>query len=398
MKYILVAISGAADQPDEELGGKTPFEVAKIPNLHHFAKIGKVGQLKLTAEHLEPSGDVTFFNLLGYDAENNYTGLGPLEAANFELKLEEDEIPFRMNFITESGGALADPTAGQVTTKEAKALINFLNKKVASDFVRFFAGGGYRHLAVIKDAHGFEALSAKTVSPHRIIGKSIEDYLPQGAGAELLKKLMYDARLLLQDHEINQVRVDLGENPANMVWLWGQGKSTKLDRFADLFGLPGAVITQAGYAKGVARLAGLTVMEVGKESDDPVVNFERKAKLLEGALEDKDFVCVHLRACELAGREGDLREKISSLEGIDYYILSRIKKYIEQNRDTRVLITPCHATPWRKQASVRESVPFVIAGKNVMPDDNERFSELTAQTTDLQIGKGADLMSSFLTK
>ncbi len=255
MKTIIVAIPGAADHPAEELSGKTPFEIAKIPNLHFFSKIGKVGQVKLSAERMEPSSDISLLNLLGYDADKVYTGRGPLEAANLELKLEDNEVAFRMNFITESEGALADHSGGRVTTKEAKALINFLNKKLSSDFVRFFPGAQYRHIAVLKDSHGFDALAAKTSDPEGITGERIDANLPKGPGEELLKKLMYDAKLLLQDHEINQVRVDLGENPANMVWLWGQGRRPALEKFGDNFGLSGALIAEMEYAKGIDQTA-----------------------------------------------------------------------------------------------------------------------------------------------
>jgi 2,3-bisphosphoglycerate-independent phosphoglycerate mutase len=397
MKYILVAIPGASDHPSEELGGKTPLEVAKIPNLHSFAKMGKVGQVKLVSERLEPSSDVTFLNLLGFDADRVYTGLGPLEAANLELKLEENEIPFRMNFITEAGGLLADPTAGDITTKEAKALINFLNKKVASDFVRFFAGSHYRHIAVLKDAHGFEALSAKTVPPDAIVGERLDSHLPKGPGSELLKKLMYDAKLLLQDHEINQVRVDLEENPANMIWLWGQGRRPKLKKFSEMFGFSGAVVTSTEFAKGIARLAGLTVLEVDGLGDLSA-NYEKKTKLLLDALEEMDFVCVYVQDCDDAAWHGDLRAKISAIEAADFFILSKIKNYLEASKDVRVLATPCHTTPWKMKKRVRDFVPFVIAGKNVMPDDSEKFSESAARISEMKINKSSELMPLFLAK
>ncbi len=397
MKYILIALSGASDHPAEELSGKTPFEVAKIPNLNSFAKTGKLGQVKLVSDRLEPSSDVTFLNLMGFDADHVYTGLGPLEAANLELKLEDNEIPFRMNFITESAGMLADPTAGWISTKEARALINFLNKKVASDFVRFFPGSGYRHIAVLKDAHGFEALSAKTVSPRAIIGEPIEDHLPKGPGSELLKKLMYDAKLLLQDHEINQVRIDLGENPANMVWFWGQGRKPDLKKFQDLYNCSGAVITNTDYAKGIARLAGLTVLEANGVSDLPV-QYEKKGKLLLEALEEKDFVCVYLKDCDDASREGDLRGKITALEAADFFILSKVKNYLEHSKNTRVLVTSCHTAPWKMKQQVRDIVPFVIAGKNIMPDDSEKFSEAAARVAEIKVNKATELMPLFLSK
>ena len=168
MKSIVVVLAGAADHPTEELGGKTPLEAAKVPNLNFFAKNGKVGTAKLVSDRLPLSADVSLFNLLGYDASKLYTGRGPLEAADKELTLDDKEVAFCMNFITEAAGMLADPTAGALSTKEAKALVNFLNKKVANDFVRFFSGSGHRHIAVIKDANGFEALSAKTQAPESV--------------------------------------------------------------------------------------------------------------------------------------------------------------------------------------------------------------------------------------
>ena len=398
MKYIVVAIPGAADHPAEELGGRTPLEVAKIPNLHYFTKIGKLGQAKLVSDRHEPSSDVTFLNLLGYDADKAYTGRGPLEAANLELKLEDNEIAFRMNFITESEGLLADPTGGGITTKEAKALINFLNKKVASDFVRFFPGTEYRHIAVIKDSHGFEALSAKTTAPDAIVGERIESHFPKGPGEELLKKMMFDAKLLLQDHEINQVRVDLKENPANMIWLWGQGRRPKVEKFSELFGLQGAVVAAIEYAKGVGRLAGLTVLEVSGGTGDTETNFENKAKTMLEALGEKDFVCVHVRAADEASRAGDLKAKISALEAIDFHIFSKVRDYLDREKNARVLVTPCHATPWKMRRHVRDTVPFVVAGKNIMPDDIEKFSEATAKTSSIKIGKSTELMPFFISK
>lgn len=398
MKYIVVALSGAADHPSEELAGKTPLEVAKLPHLNAFAKMGKVGQVKLISDRLEPTSEVSFLNLLGFDADHVYTGLGPLEAANLELKLEKDEIPFRMNFITESGGLLADPTAGKIATKEAKALINFLNKKLASDFVRFFSGSEYRHIAVIKDSHGYEALSAKTVSPYSIIGEKIDAHFPKGPGGESLKKLMFDAKLLLQDHEINQVRVDLQENPANMIWLWGQGRAMSLEKFSALYGLKGAVISQSEYAKGAGRLSELTVVDVNGVQEDLAVQYEKKAKALLETISEKDFVILHLQDCDDAGIEGDLRAKVSALEAADYFIFSKIKNYLEHSKDARVLITPGHATPWKMRKRVRDTVPFVIAGKNVMPDENEKFSELASKNSEIKISKPAQLIASFLEK
>lgn len=392
MKYVAVILGGAADLPAEELGGKTPLEAAKIPNLHYFTKIGKLGFAKMMPERLDPLPDAALMNFLGYEADKVYTGRGPIEAANLDLKLEDNEIPFRVNFITEADGRLADPTAGGLSTKEAKALINFLNKKLASGFVRFFPESEYRHVAVLKDAHGYDALSAKTTAPETIVGEKMENHFPRGAGEELLKKLMFDARLLLQDHEINQVRVDLGENPANMIWLWGQGRLPVLEKFRDKYGLAAALIARMEYPKGIGRLTGMTVVELPEKTPDTEAVYDRKAKAVLETLEDKDFVCCHVNACDEASLAGDLKGKISTLEAVDFYLLSRLREYFEKNKEYRILVTPLYAVPWKLRRHVRDAVPFVTAGKNVMPDEAEKFSELAAKSTDFKPAKAHELL------
>lgn len=395
MKYISILIAGAADLPCEELGDKTPLEVAKIPHLHALAKTGRVGTARLASERTPSMPDPALLSFLGHEADKVYTGRAPLEAADLELKLESNEVPFRVNFVTESAGKLADPTAGKISNKESRALMNFLNKKLASDFVRFFAGNGHRHIAVIKDAHGYEALSAKTIPPHDIIGEPLDAHYPKGPGSELLKKLMSDAKLLLQDHEINQVRLDLQENPANLIWFWGQGRMIQLDKFSSEYGLSGALISDAEYARGIARLSGMTVIEASEAGGELAEVYEKKSRQALDAIEEKDFVCLHLTECDRASREGDLRAKISGLEAADYFILSKIKNYLEKTKEVRVLVTPVHSASWKQRKRQKDAVPFVMAGKNLMADDTEKFTEIAARSSELKL-KGAEFLRQFL--
>ena len=397
MKYLVIIPDGIGDHPSATLGGKTPLEVSRIPNLHHFAKIGKVGMVRNIPDRMEPSSHIAISSLLGYEPKQYLTGPGPLEAANMEIKLEDNEVAFRMNFVTESGGVLADASAGNITTKEARALINFLNKKLASDFVRFFPGHGHRHIAVIKDARGFSALSAKCPSPGSIINAKIDAHLPKGPGEDLIMKLVYDSKMLLEEHEINEVRVDLGENPANMIWLWGQGGTPKLPKFSDRFGgLRGASISTVDLVKGFSRLIGLTVMELSSKYVYPDFDYKGEAAAMLDLFEEKDFVCVHLRACDLASREGNLQQKVMSLERIDQHIIGAARRFYEKEKNARVLIAPLHMTPCDIRMRVREPVPFLIAGKNIMPDEIEYFNEASAQVSHLRFREGWKLMDSFL--
>ena len=397
MKYILFVLDGMSDHASEELGGKTPLEASKIPNLHYLTKHGKIGSVLHVPDRIEPTASASALSLFGYNPKEHKVGLGPLEAANLEIKLEDNEIAFRMNFITESDGMLADYTAGHISTKEAKALVTFLNKKISSEFVKFFAGSGYGHIAVVKDAKGFEGLSAKCVTPEQALGKRIESCLPSGNGAEMIKKLMYDMKLLLDQHEINQVRLDLRENPANMVWFWAQGVRPKLNKFSERFsGLTGAVISSDDYMKGLGRLMGLTVVDMPHIAEDEVVNYEAQAEAMMDVLEEKDFVCIHVKACEQASLEGNLKRKISSLEAIDYYLVQAMKSFYESEKEARILISPLLSIPWKLKAPVRESVPFILVGKNVVPDEIEKFSETTAKLSNFRLKEGYQLIDHLM--
>ncbi|MBI4372948.1 MAG: 2,3-bisphosphoglycerate-independent phosphoglycerate mutase [Candidatus Omnitrophica bacterium] len=397
MKYLVIIPDGIGDHPSEALGDKTPLEVARIPNLNFFAQIGKVGTVKTVPDRMEPAAHVAFSSLLGFDPKQYPMGPGPLEAANLEVKLEDNEIAFQMNFVTESEGILADARGGCISTREAKAFIAFLNKKLASDFVRFFSSSGYRHIAVIKDARGYEALSAHCSEPEAVVGKRIEDHLPKGPGEDLIKKLMYDSKLLLQDHEINQVRIDLGENPANMIWLYGQGSAPKLPKFSERFnGLTGATISRSEAVKGFSRLIGLTVVELPSTHAYPDFDYEGEAQAMLELVGEKDFVCVHARACEEASREGDIKQKTLSLEAIDHHLIGAARSLYESQKDVRVLICPLHNTPTHLRAHARESVPFILSGKNVMPDGIERFNEATAQLSHLRLREGWKLIDHLI--
>ncbi|MBM3253657.1 MAG: phosphoglycerate mutase, partial [Candidatus Omnitrophica bacterium] len=222
MKYVLLVGDGMCDYPIESLANRTPLQVAKKPNLDFIAKNGRVGIISTIPNGMPPASDVANLNILGYDPKMYYTGRGPLEAANIGVKLNADEIAFRCNFITASTDTLVDYSAGHISTKEASILIQFLNEKLGNERIKFYTGTSYRHLLVIKDANLITNLKiVECIPPHDILGGSITKNLPKGEAREILLELMNRSRELLNNHEINQVRIDLKENPANMIWLWG---------------------------------------------------------------------------------------------------------------------------------------------------------------------------------
>lgn len=396
MKYIVLVPDGMADYPHPALEGKTPLEVAKIPNMNYFAKTGKVGLTNNIPENMKPGSDVANLSLLGYNPRKYYTGRAPIEAANLGVTLKDGEVAFRCNFVTDDGGKLADYSAGHISSQEAAVLIDALNSKLAGSDLRFYPGVSYRHLAVMRHDEGIDGLCAQCMPPHDIVGQSIEDNLPSGAGAPQLIKIMNAARDILADHEINRIRLDLQENPGNMIWLWGQGITPVLESFEQRYGLTGSIISAVDLIKGLGRLSGLDVIDVPGATGYIDTNFEGKAQYALDSLKEHDFVFVHVEAPDEAGHEGNLKMKISAIEAFDYHVVGAVRKYVEENPNTKVLISPDHATPVELKTHTSDFVPFIMSGKNVVKDEVETFSEMTTKYSGWKVTDGYTLMDQFI--
>ncbi|MBI4971853.1 MAG: cofactor-independent phosphoglycerate mutase [Candidatus Omnitrophica bacterium] len=396
MKYIVLVPDGVSDHACDELNGKTPLEAASIPNMNWFSKIGRMGAANTIPDGLLPGSDVGHLSILGYDPKTCYTGRAPIEAASMGIGLKDGEVAFRMNLITEADGKLIDYSAGHISTKEAQSIVNFLKTRLDSDRVKLHPGIQYRHIAVISDPEGIEGLSAKCTPPHDIQGKAFDEYLPKGHGAEMLKKVMDEARILLRDHEVNRVRVDLKENPANMIWFWGQGVMPKIESFQKKFGKTGSLISAVDLVKGIGHLAGLEILKVPGITGYIDTNYEGKVEYGLKSLEKKDLTYIHVEATDEAGHEGNVKLKIMAIEDFDKKVVGPIREYVKSHPATRVLIMPDHSTSCKVKTHVRGSVPFVMAGEGIERAGADEFTESAAAASSVQVPQAHHLMREFL--
>ncbi|MEW6008376.1 MAG: cofactor-independent phosphoglycerate mutase [Candidatus Omnitrophota bacterium] len=396
MKYIIFVPDGMADIPIVELDGRTPLEAAKTPNMDFIASSGKIGMVRTIPKGLSPASDVANLSLFGYDPIEYYTGRAALEAAHMGINLNEDEVAFRCNLVTADEQKLIDYSAGHITTKEAQVLIKVLNDKLGNKDIRFFPGTSYRHIVVIKlSAFGKKGeISAK--APHDIMGMPLKDNLPKGIGSQLLIKLMQDSRNFLKDQAINQVRIDLGENPANMIWLWGEGRPPTMPDFKTLFGLTGAVISAVDLIKGIGKIIGLKVIEVPGATGYYDTNFLGKASYAVEALKKVDFVFIHVEATDEAGHNGDLRQKIAMIERFDSQVVGQVLKETKSLSSLRVLLVPDHPTPISLRTHTDGPVPFAMCGEGIEPDSTTYFSEKVAGQSGLFFEKGHELIEHFI--
>ena len=393
MKYCVIIPDGMADYKLEKLSGRTPLEAARTPNLDKISSNGILGVVNTVPKNFKPGSDIACLSVLGYDPKVYYTGRAPLESASLGIELGEKDWAVRCNLITAIDGILEDFSAGHISDNEAELIMSILNEQLAGGSVRFYAGKSYRNIMVY---NGDIAIEADCTPPHDIIGKSITQNLPKGKGSEILIDLMRSSYHLLEDHELNKVRVDLGDNPANMIWLWGQGKRPSLVPFEQLYGISGAVITGVDLLRGLATYIGWNIIEVPGATAYLDTDYDAKAQYAIEAIETHDLVLIHIEAPDEAGHEGNTHEKIRAIENIDKKIIGPVFDELNKYNEFRILILPDHYTPISKKTHTSEPVPFTIYGNVSGSISKLSFSESNAEQTGLRIKKGYKLMSHFI--
>ena len=384
MKYLVLLCDGMADTPVPELGGKTPMEAAKKPNMDALAKDAKVGTAKTVPDGMKPGSDVANLSALGYHPADCYTGRSPLEAASIGIDLAPDEYAIRCNFVTLSDEetyadkSMVDYCAGDISTAEAAELIRDLAKRLPEG-VKLYPGVSYRHCLVWKNPA--EDIGELT-PPHDISGRKITTHLPDPEKAGVLLRLMEDSYGFLKDHPVNQKRVAEGKRPANSVWFWGQGRKAALKPFKELYGLNATVISAVDLIKGIGTLAKMEVLDVPGATGYIDTNFDGKAAAAIDAFKrGQDLVYIHVEAPDECGHRGEAANKVRAIELIDEKILGPVREALEEMGDYRILVLPDHPTPLAIKTHSSDPVPYLIYDSREKQAGVSRFTEANARVT-----------------
>ena len=369
MKYIVLIGDGMADYPIDELDNLTPLQAANTPNMDFIAKHGRCGVARTVPDDMPAGSDVANLSILGYDPAKYYSGRGPLEAASIGIQLEDDDVAFRCNLITEKDGLLVDYSAGHITSEEAGILIEAVDNELGNG-CKFHAGISYRHLLVMKQGMG-----AKCMPPHDVLGQSVEDVLPDSEASQVLRNLINASKPILENHEVNTKRKADGKNPANLIWPWGQGKAPKMPGFRELYDVTGSIISAVDLLKGIGKYSGLDVIEVPGATGYLDTNFSGKAAYALESLKERDFVAVHVEAPDEAGHMGDIDAKIKAIEDFDEKVVGGMLNELGSFGDYKIIVLPDHYTPISVKTHTREPVPFAIYSSTESADYVEKFDE-----------------------
>ena len=388
MKHIIILGDGMADHKVERLGGKTLLQYARPEYMNRLAKAGRTGRLVTVPEGFPPGSEVANTAILGYDLNKVYEGRGPLEAASIGYEMQPDDFAIRCNIITLEDGKIITHNGGNLQTEDARVLIDYLNEQLSKPInekegcerVKFICGIQYRHLLVIKGGNKHIVCAPPHDHPNeewRPLLVKVE--LPEAQEtADLINNLILKSQDLLAKHPYNREKAKRGERQANSIWPWSGGYRPSMQTLMQQYPQvkTGAVISAVDLIQGIGKYAGLRIIKVPGATGLADTNYEGKAQAAIEALQQDDFVFVHVEATDEAGHDGDLELKLKAIDYLDQRLIKPIFEATEKMTEpVCIAILPDHPTPVEQRIHVNEPVPFLIYYKGIEPDEVEHYDE-----------------------
>lgn len=369
-----------ADERIPELGNKTPLEAVNTPHMDRIAREGASGTFLSLPEEFPTSSDVANMSVLGYCLKECYPGRGPLEAASQGIELTDSDIAWRCNLISVADNVLQDYSAGHISVEKACKLMQFLQEHFGNDKLSFHSGVSYRNLLIL---HGDEFSDKVNYhKPDSSQGMRLDDLVlaPGDDSSEaaytvdFLENLKNETSVMLSTHPDN---VD-AEAPANYIWPWSPGRKPNLPLFSEKYqNVKGAVISAVDVIFGIAKCAGMDIIKVPGATGFIDTNYHGKADAAIAALDDHDFVYLHVEAIDECSHMGDLRLKMQAIADFDNKIVGRVMSALE-GEDVAFAVLPDHPVPIKLRKHTRTPVPVAICGLHIKPDRLTAYSEILA--------------------
>jgi 2,3-bisphosphoglycerate-independent phosphoglycerate mutase len=355
-RIVLVVLDGVGDLPVSDRGG-TPLEVAYTPNLDQIASRSICGMADPVGYGITPGSGPGHLSLFGYDPLQYTIGRGVLEALGIGFHMEPQDVAARANFATSrSDGTIVDRRAGRISTDASTELVTLLQREIPH--VRYTEiilrpGKEHRFVLVLRGENLDDGVTDTDPQKTGMKPKEPEATRPEAEETVLVVKEFIDkARLCLE-----------GKDPANMVLLRGFSKYPSLPTLGELYHLTAGAIATYPMYRGLARLAGMTILETGEEIVDEFTALARHWR-------EYDFFFVHVKQTDKAGEDGDFDTKIAVLEEFDRHLTM----LLELKPDV-LIITGDHSTPIALKSHSWHAVPFLLMASTCRPDGVEKFSE-----------------------
>ncbi len=398
MKYLVILGDGMADEPLEELGGKTPLEYAATPNLDRLSKLSEMGMVHTIPDGMKPGSDTANLSVLGYDPAKYYSGRSPLEALSIGVPMKDTDIAIRCNIVTLSEDdvpfeerTIIDHSSSEISTEDCAVLLKAVADRLADDTYRFYVGTSYRHCLIWSGGSVVEL-----TPPHDVLGRVIGQYLPKDRALREMMRKSYD---ILADHPINIERKKKGLNPANCCWFWGAGTKPRLSSFREKTGKKGMMVSAVDLLKGIAVGAGMGVALVEGANGGLHTNYAGKVEAAVKALtqDGYDFAYIHVEAPDEMGHQGSIEKKVQAIQYLDAEVIGpAVAKLQASGEDFRLLVLPDHPTPIRVRTHTSDNVPYLLYDSTAPQSHEWNYNEAEGRMTGNFVAKGHELMDKFL--
>lgn len=400
MKYVIILGDGMADEPIEQLGGKTILQAASTPNMDALAAKSEIGMVHTVPDGMDPGSDTANLSVLGYDPEVYYSGRSPLEALSIGVPMKDTDIALRCNIVTVSEDdcpyeeqKIIDHSSGEISTEDCRVLLEAVRQELENDRFCFYLGTSYRHCTIWHSGR-----AVPLTPPHDVLGEKVGDNLPSEPE---LREMMKKSYGILKNHPLNIQRKAKGLNPANSCWFWGAGTRPVLTSFEGKTGKKGVMISAVDLLKGIAVGAGMDNISVPGADGTLHTNYEGKAEAAVNALcnEGYDFAYIHVEAPDEMGHQGSIERKIKAVEYLDTRVIKNVVDGLRANgEDFRLIITPDHPTPVRLRTHVAEPVPYLLYDSTDELERTWKYNEADAEKSCNYIANGCRLIDKLFEK
>ncbi len=352
-KIILLVMDGAGGLP---VDGRSELEAARKPNLDGLAKQGVCGLADPVLMGITPGSGPAHLALFGYDPLKYQLGRGILEALGSGVEVGRDDLVARGNFATLRGGLVCDRRAGRIPTEENVRICGLLNERLPKRedaAVRVFPGKEHRFVARFTAEGLSDALTDADPQKEGQPRLATTAVVPEAAkAAGIVNRFLDDLTGVLKT-----------EPKANTALLRGFSRFPSIPTMQELFCLRPAAVANYPMYKGLAKLLGMTVLDVG---GDPADLFDA----LEACYKDHDFFYVHYKKTDSAGEDGNFAAKVAAIEALDKFIprVAALKPDV-------LVVTSDHSTPALLAGHSWHPNPFLLVSRTAGVDDVAAFTE-----------------------
>ncbi|MHC4222799.1 MAG: hypothetical protein ACYSUN_02320 [Planctomycetota bacterium] len=372
---VVLVLGGVAERwdcPERE----SPLAQAATPALDRLAREGRVFGVRLIGRPGQACTAAPMLALLGIDPDKFETARASYLGVLAGAQLAPEECFVSADFLALFRDMVADVEPGPLRAAEIEVLLKSADAAIQRAGFRLKPGGESHHLAVAPRA----SVDPGVPAPEMLLGRSIADAEPAVDQHAFAHRL---ARQVLDGHEVNEVRRDLGANGADTVWLWGPGGPARLPPVeADD---PIAAFGSDLIWRGVCKAAGVPIKSPAAR---------KPAQLVRGvqqALGSAGLCFLYARRGVHDALQRDAAERTAGVAEIDKHLVGPVAELAAEH-GARLLVVPDTARDTAGGHALPDAVPALLWGKGIHALSRRGFTEAGAAAAGEPLSPGHGLV------